>query len=90
MSVSHNGLDSILVSWTPPSGEPDVTGYIIYYQQDGGLRLSENAGANVTIATIPGLISEATYSITMVATSSMLPSNETAAQTVTIGTYMYS
>ena len=89
VSVSQNGLDSILVSWTPPPGEPDVTGYIIYYQQDGGQRLSENAGASVTIATIPGLTSEATYSITMVATSSMLPSNETAAQTVTIGTYMY-
>ena len=63
-----------------------MTGYIIYYQQDGGQRLSENAGAAATTATITGLITEATYSISMVATSSMLPSNETAAHTVTIGT----
>ena len=85
VSVSQNGLDSVLVSWTPPSGEPDVTGYIIYYQQDGGQRLSENAGATATTVTITGLIAGATYSIIMVATSSTLPSTETAVQTVTIG-----
>ena len=82
---SQNGLDSVLVSWTPPSGGPDVTGYIIYYQRDGGQRLSENAAATATTATITGLIAGATYSITMVATSSTLPSTETAVQTVTIG-----
>ena len=85
VSVSQNGLDSVLVSWTPPSGEPDVTGYIIYYQRDGGQRLSENAGATATTATITGLITGTTYSVTMVATSSMLPSNETVVQTVSLG-----
>ena len=85
VSVSQNGLDSVLVSWTPPSGEPDVTGYIIYYRQDGGQRLSENAGAAATTATITGLITGAIYSISMMATSSMLLSTETAAQTVIIG-----
>ena len=64
-----------------------MTGYIIYYQQeDGGQRLSESAEAAATTASITGLIAGATYSITMVATSSTLPSNETAPLTVTIGT----
>ena len=69
-----------------------MTGYIIYYQQEeeGGQRLSVGAEAAATNASITGLIAGATYSITMVATSSTLPSNETAALTVTIGTiYMY-
>ena len=66
-----------------------MTGYIIYYQRDGGQRLSENAGATATTATITGLIAGTTYSITMVATSSMLPSNETAVQNITIGTYVH-
>ena len=88
LSVSQNGLDSALVSWTAPSGGPAVTGYIIYYQQEeeGGQRLSESAGAAATTASITGLIAGVTYSITMVATSSTLPSTETAALTVTIGT----
>ena len=65
-----------------------MTGYIIYYQQEEerGLRLSESAEAAATTASITGLIAGATYSITMVATSSTLPSTETAALTVSIGT----
>ena len=39
VSVSQNGLGSLLVSWT--QGQTTTTGYIIYYQQqDGGQRLS--------------------------------------------------
>ena len=87
LSVSQNGLDSAVVSWIAPSGQPAVTGYIIYYQQEeGGQRLSESAGPTATNATITGLITEATYFITMVATSSILPSIETSALNVTIGT----
>ena len=64
-----------------------MTGYIIYYQQEeGGQRLSESAGTAATTAPITGLIAGVTYSIIMVATSSTLPSTETAALTVTIGT----
>ena len=63
-----------------------MTGYIIYYQQqDGGHNGSEMAGATATTATITGLMTGATYSITVVATSSTLSSNETAAETTTIG-----
>ena len=86
VTVSQNGVGSVQVSWTPPSGEPAVTGYIIYYQQqDGGHNGSEMAGATATSSTITGLITGATYSITMVATSSTLPSTVTAAETITIG-----
>ena len=86
VTVSQNGVDSLQVSWTPPSGEPAVTGYIIYYQQqDGGHYGSEVAGATATTATITGLMTGATYSITMVATSSTLPSTVTGAVTITIG-----
>ena len=87
LSVSQNGLDSALVSWTAPSGGPTVTGYIIYYQQEeGGQRFSESTEAAATTASIIELIAGATYSITMVATSSTMPSTETAALIVTIGT----
>ena len=87
VSVSQNGLGSVLVSWTAPSGEPAVTGYIIYYQQDGEERLSQSAESTATTAIITGLMARATYSVTMVAISSTLPSNETEAETVTIGIY---
>ena len=83
VSVSWTGLDSVLVSWTPPSGEPAVTGYIIYYQQEGGERLSQSAGSTDTTAIITGLMGE-TYSITIVTISSILPSTETAAQTIAV------
>ena len=62
LSVSQNGLDSALVSWTVPSGGAAVTGYIIYYQQEeGGQRLSESAEAAAITASITGLITGATY-----------------------------
>ena len=87
LSVFQNGLDSALVSWTAPSGGAAVTGYVIYYQQeDGGQWLSESAEASASTMTITGLIAGAIYSVTMVATSSTLPSTETAALSVAIGT----
>ena len=66
-----------------------MTGYIIYYQQqDGGHNGSKMAGAAATTATITGLMTRATYSITMVATSSTLPSTVTAAVTIITGMLM--
>ena len=88
MSVSQNGVDSVLVSWMPPSKEIAVNGYIIYYQQYGAQRLSLSAEAIATTATITGLIA-GTYFITMVATSSTLPSNETIPQDITLGRSIY-
>ena len=87
LTLFRNGKDTILVSWTAPSGGAAVTGYMIYYQEDGGERLSVSAGASATTASITGLTVGATYSITMVATSSTLPSTVTGPQTVTIGSY---
>ena len=85
MSVSQNGLNSLLVSWT--SGDLTVTGYIIYYQQQGRRqRLSLTAGTTATSANVTGLIKGATYSVSVASTSDTLPSTETAApHDVTIG-----
>ena len=86
VTVSQNGVGSVQISWTPPLGEPALTSYIIYYQQqDGGHNGLEVAEDTATTATINGLMTGATYSITMVATSSTLPSTMTLAVTITIG-----
>ena len=84
VTVSQNGLGSLLVSWTPPSGGATVTGYYIYYLHDGTLH-SVTADASATNATITGLISRVTYSINVVANSTTLPSNVTTAPDITIG-----
>ena len=82
--VSQNGLESLLVSWT--AGESIVTGYIISYQQQDGVH-SDSVAVNETVTStiITGLMIGATYSISIVATSNTLPSNETIAQNITIG-----
>ena len=81
MSVSQNGLDSILVSWTV-SGESIVTGYIISYQQQDGVHSGSVTAVTSTIIT--GLMIGATYSISIVASSNTLPSTETT-DDITIG-----
>ena len=89
MSVSQNGLDSILVSWTV-SGESIVTGYIISYQQQDGVHsgsvtaVTSTSVTAVTSTIITGLMIGATYSISIVATSNTLPSTETT-DDITIG-----
>ena len=83
VTVSQNGLGSLLVSWTPPSGA-DVTGYYIYYQYSGTL-YSMTAEADATSATITGLITGVTYSINVVANSTTLPSTVATASDITIG-----
>ena len=86
VSVSHNGLNSLLVSWT--SGDPVVTGYNISYQAlDGGYNGSVNENETATSTIITGLMTGATYSISIVANSNTLPSSETTAQNITIGIY---
>ena len=65
-----------------------MTGYTIYYQQqDGGPSGSVEAGQYNTSITIPGLIVGATYSISIVAKSSTLPSTVTTGHRATIGTF---
>ena len=63
-----------------------MTGYTIYYQQqDGGPSGSVEAGQYDTSITIPGLIVGVTYSISIVANSSTLPSTVTTGLSATIG-----
>ena len=81
VDVSQNGLSSLLVSWTPPSGGATVTGYYIYYQNSGTLTTENTA----TSAIITGLSAGVTYSINVVANSTTLPSTETTAPDITIG-----
>ena len=87
VSVSQNGLDSILVSWTP-SEEFIVTGYIIFYQQQDVAVNSDSvtiddSAVNSTIIT--GLMIGAIYSISIVATSNTLPSTVTIVPDIIIG-----
>ena len=79
LRVSQNGLNSLLVSWSPPYYRLDiVAGYHISYQeQDGGHRgsvMTEESNLNTTIT---ALIAGATYSISVAANSSTLPSYPT-------------
>ena len=75
MRVSQNGLNSLLVTWTPSEG-PNVTGYTIYYQQvDGGLSGSVTAAETDTSVVITGLTPEATFSISVSADSNTLSSS---------------
>jgi len=68
------------------SGGAAVTGYTIYYQQEGGERSSVSAGASAISATISGLIEGATYTITVTANSNTLPSITTVPTSLVIGT----
>ena len=63
-----------------------MTGYTIYYQQEGGERRSLRTEAGDTTANISGLISGATYSLSIVALSTLWPSNEID-EFFTIGTH---
>ena len=81
VSVSQNGLSSVLVSWTPPSGGAAVTGYYINYQFNKSLTTE----ATVTSAIITGLITGVTYSINVVVNSTTLPSTVTTGPNITIG-----
>ena len=67
--VSQNGLNSVLVSWTPPSDATFVTGYIIYYQAHGGESNSLLTVGSDTSATVPGLSLWETYNISVASNS---------------------
>ena len=74
MRVSQNGVNSLLVTWTPSEGL-DVTGYTVHYQQiDGKQNGSVIATDTDTSVIITGLIVGATFSISVSANSHTLPS----------------
>ena len=64
---------SFRISWTPPASSANLTGYHIYYSgaDDSG---SVDVGASATNITIDSRRPGVTYTITMVALSSHLPS----------------
>ena len=83
--MSRNGLNSLLVTWTPSDGT-NVTSYTIYYQQqDGGQSGSLEVVDTDTRITIAGLTVGAPYSISIVANSKTLPSIVISASPQTIG-----
>ena len=63
-----------------------MTGYIVSYQQQDEVH-SDPVTVNDTVTStiITGLMIGATYSISIVATSNTLPSDETTASDITIG-----
>ena len=66
---------SVIVSWTPPTDTTGVTGYRIFYTEDGGSEQSRDvSGGTTNMDMIPDLITGKTYTITVVATSDGLPS----------------
>ena len=83
VQVSQNGLNSVLVTWTP-SGIY-VTGYTIFYQQQGEQSVSAKGVGNTTEATISGLITGSTYNISVSAESSIRSSSSTIAPNITLG-----
>ena len=89
VSISQNGLQSLLVSWT--SRAPTVTGYVVHcQQQDGGEteRLLFTVISTATSLTITGLTAGETYSVGVVAIYNILPSMETTATyDITMGMY---
>ena len=66
---------SVMVSWTPPTDTTDVTGYRIFYDDGKMEEFKDITGSGMTTATILGLATGSTYSITIVATSDGLPSD---------------
>ena len=62
-----------------------MTGYIISYQQQDGGHNGSVIAENSTSAIISGLMSGATYNISIVATSSTVPSTEITVHNVTLG-----
>jgi hypothetical protein len=70
LTVTQDGLLSVLVSWTP-TGRPSH--YTIYYQEEGGDLRSEIAGANDTSVVLPSqaLTIGETYSVFILAETAL-------------------
>ena len=79
-------LTSILVSWTAPaSGGASRTGYRIFNQTGGSSVQTVTVGATATSHTLTtGLQSGATYSISIEALSSQLPSARVGPEMVVV------
>ena len=84
MTAVQDGPTSIRVSWTPSS---DATGYRIQYEDSGGDNNSVIvSGGSSNNHLLTGLERETTYTVYIVATSQMLPSEPMIVK-VTLGGY---
>ena len=71
----QSGPTRIRVTWTPPDPLDGVTGYRIHYTTGGGSSGSQTvSGGDTMTHTLTGLTNGETYNISIVATSSALPS----------------
>ena len=77
MTAVQDGVTSILVTWTPSSG---ATGYRIDYSGGGSSGSETVSGGATNSYTLTGLTNGGTYTISIVATSNIPPS-----ETVTVG-----
>ena len=74
---------SFRVSWTPPASLANLTGYRIYYSGAGDSG-SVDVGTSTTNITLDNRTTSVTYTITMVALSSHLPSPVVGPVTITL------
>ena len=75
----------VIVSWTPPADTTNVTGYRIFYGDGTEEGSMDVTGSNMTTATISGLTTGSTYSITIVATSDGIPSEVVGPEIIELG-----
>ena len=76
-AILINCSNTIVVSWTPPSGGTPPTGYIIYYEATSGgadVGSATVSGASTSEVTITGRAS-GVYTVRIVTLSDQLPSN---------------
>ena len=84
ISQSNSTHVNITVSWQSPVMSDPVTGYVIYYQPQGGAVSSDEVSGGVSHL-LEGLQRGVTYNISIVALSEHLPSPLVGPVTVTLG-----
>ena len=72
LTAVQEGLTSIRVSWTPSS---DATGYIISYTGGGSSDSVTVGGGSTDNYLLTGLVMEASYTLSIIATSQHFSSN---------------
>ena len=86
MVAVQDGVTAINVSWTPPSPLGYTTGYQIDYTSGEGSGGSVDVnGGNIKSFLVTGLVREATYIISITATSEYLPSTTVTVNPIKLG-----
>ena len=84
----QDGVTAINVSWTPPSPLGYTTGYQINYTSGEGSGGSVDVnGGNIKSFLVTGLVREATYIISITATSEYLPSTTVTVNPIKLGEF---